>query len=533
MRINLLFFFLLVGALHYAQKPIFTKAKVNAVNVYRSSAELQNLAGFSLPAGMSEVVITNISDDIEEKSLQININNKNVSILSSQFTDDYSSEYDMDKTNPMIKRVTDSITIVENLVSKSNIELEANNKTLELLDKNQTVLVGSNTSNVSQLMQLTEFYKNKRVEISNAINLINKKNTELQKKLVRLKSSLKINSEMEETSSDGVLILKLMSSAAVTVKAEINYLARNASWQPFYEVRGNKLSEPLDIIFKAKIKQDTGLDWKGVKLSLINGRASRKNTAPVLSPWFLNSYKNEEKALVGRVYGVQTDTTAKEQEIEEVVVTAVGFTSVENQFNISFDVDVPYDILGNNQDHLINLKQIKVPAIYKYYAIPKYNNDAFLIAKIKDFNKFNLISAPATVVFENMFIGETNIKPDQTSNELSITLGDDKKISILKELIDDKNSVKIFSSYQEKTYTYDIVVRNNKKDLIDMELKDLIPLSKDDSVKVELLQSDNAEIDKEKGYMTWKVKISPSETKKFRVSYKVRYPKDYSISNLN
>ncbi|EJL71023.1 DUF4139 domain-containing protein [Chryseobacterium populi] len=286
MKKKLFLFFLCVSTLHFAQKPIFAKAKVNAVNIYRSSAELQNSVAFSLPAGSSEVVITNISDEIEERSIQLNVNNKNVTILSSQYTDSYTSEYDMDKTNPRIKKVTDSISIVEELLLKSNIELEANNKTLELLDKNQTVLVGSNTSNVAQLMQLTEYYKNKRVEISTALSAINKKNTDLQKKLSRLKSSLKINSEMEEASSDGVLILKIMSSVATAVKMDINYLAENVSWQPFYEIRGNKLSEPLDVIFKAKVRQDTGLDWKGVKLSLINGQSTHNSTAPVLRPWF-------------------------------------------------------------------------------------------------------------------------------------------------------------------------------------------------------------------------------------------------------
>lgn len=527
---NLFLMFFFFGVLHYSQKPIFAKAKVNAVNVYRNSAELQNSATFSLPVGTSEVVITNLSDETIEKSLQVSINNKNVNILSVQFTDSYISEYDMDKTNPRIKKVTDSITLVEDLLFKSNIELEANNKTLELLDKNQTVLVGSNTSSVAQLMQLTEYYKTKRVEISTALSVINKSNNNLQKKLNRLRSSLRINSEQEEASADGVIIIKLMSTVAVNVKADINYLAENAYWDPFYEVKGNKITEPLDVIFKAKVRQNTGLDWKAVKLSLINGRSSRNSTAPVVKPWFLESYKQEEP-VSARSYSSRSDTV-KEQKIEEVVVVGMSFRSIENQFNISFDVDLPYDILSNNQENFINLKQTKIPANYKYFVAPKSNTDAFLIAKIKDFNKYDLISAPANIVFENMYIGETTIKPNQTTDELNITLGDDKKISVRKEVIDDKSNVKLFSSYQEKTITYDIVVRNNKKDAIDIEIKDQFPLSKDESVKIELLQTGNAEVDKEKGYLTWDTKISPSETKKFRVSYKVRYPKDFSISNL-
>lgn len=98
--------------------------------------------------------------------------------------------------------------------------------------------------------------------------------------------------------------------------------------------------------------------------------------------------------------------------------------------------------------------------------------------------------------------------------------------------MNDKSNEKFFSSYQEKTFTYDLIVRNNKKEVITIDIKDQIPLSKDESIKIELLQSDNADVDKEKGFLSWNVKISPSETKKFRVSYKVRYPKDFSVSNL-
>ncbi|MBV8326437.1 DUF4139 domain-containing protein [Chryseobacterium sp.] len=532
MKRNLLLFFLFSSTLYFSQKPIFTKAKVNAVNVYKSSAELQNTVNVSLPAGNSEVVITNISDEIVEKSIQINTNNKNISILSAQYRDSYQSNY-FERNNPTGKRIKDSISILENLTMKIGIERQTNEKTLELLDKNQALLVGSNTSSVAQLMQLTEYYKTKRNEISIAQLDINKKYNEATLKLENLKNRLKSSLNSEENSSDGVIVLKLASSASGNAKIDIGYLAENVFWEPFYEVKGTKLTEPLDITFKAKVKQDTGLDWKDVKLSLINGRSSRNNNAPTMHPWFLDSYKKEERPVVSYSKG-KRDTASSNMKIEEVVVVGYsGFKINENQLNVSFDVDIPYDILSNNEDHFINLKQIKVPAEYKYYTVPKEGANAYLIANVKDFSKYNLISGPANVIFENMYIGETKINPNQTDDALNITLGDDKRISVRKEIINDKASEKLFSSYQEKTYTYDLIVRNNKKEAITIDIKDQIPLSKDESVKVELLQSDNAELDKEKGFLTWNVKISPSETKKIRVSYKVRYPKDFSISNLN
>ncbi|MBB1541330.1 MAG: DUF4139 domain-containing protein [Flavobacteriaceae bacterium] len=545
------FLFLLSANLFFAQKPIYTKAKVTAVKVYRNSAELQNTVSFSIPSGISEIVIGNISEEINEKTIQIGVNSKNISILSSQFTSDYSTDFKMDTTNPQIKKVNDSIKIVENLISKNRIELDANKKAVELLDKNQTVLVGSNSSNVAQLTQLTEFYTNKRIELENKLVSLKTKGDDLSKKLSRLKSSLKTKEQKEaEEFADGVIVLKLMSPTAGNIKLNINYLTDNVSWKPYYEIKAEKISAPLDVTFKAIVKQNTGLDWKGVKLTLINGNSSRNNYAPTVSPWFIYARSPREREIqreeiasksaairirgMGSVHAEEDDVQSKELEgrAEGVVVGYAGFNVNANELNTSYDIDIPYDILSNNEDHLISLYQQKIPADYQYFTAPNYNREAYLLAKIKDFNKYNLVSAPASIIFENMYIGETRISPDQTNNEMNITLGNDPKISIRREEVQDKSGDKFLSSYREKVITYDLVIKNNKKEQISIEVKDRFPLSNNEAVKIEVLDKSGAAKDDEKGFLTWNIKLSPSETKKLRVSYKVRYPKDYTINGL-
>ena len=545
------FLFLLSANLFFAQKPIYTKAKVTAVKVYRNSAELQNTVSFSVPSGISEIVIGNISEEINEKTIQIGVNSKNISILSSQFTSDYSTDFKMDTTNPQIKKVNDSIKIVENLISKNRIELDANKKAVELLDKNQTVLVGSNSSNVAQLTQLTEFYTNKRIELENKLVSLKTKGDDLSKKLSRLKSSLKTKEQKEaEEFADGVIVLKLMTPTAGNIKLNINYLTDNVSWKPYYEIKAEKISAPLDVTFKAIVKQNTGLDWKGVKLTLINGNSSRNNYAPTVSPWFIYAKSPKEREIqreeiydksasvrirgMGSANAKEYDDQYKELEgrAEGVAVGYAGFNVNTNELNTSYDIDIPYDILSNNEDHLISLYQQKIPADYQYFTAPNYNREAYLLAKIKDFSKYNLVSAPASIIFENMYIGETRISPDQTNNEMNITLGNDPKISIRREDVQDKSGEKFLSSYREKVITYDLVIKNNKKEQISIEVKDRFPLSNNEAVKIEVLDKSGAAKDDEKGFLTWNIKLSPSETKKLRVSYKVRYPKDYTINGL-
>ena len=301
----------------------------------------------------------------------------------------------------------------------------------------------------------------------------------------------------------------------------------------------------MDVTFKAIVKQNTGLDWKGVKLTLINGNSSRNSYAPTVSPWFIyarspreREIQREEASLI-KTRGVASKAeyavkdTALEGRVEEVVVTAyAGFNVNANELNTSYDIDIPYDILSNNEDHLISLYQQKIPADYQYFTAPNYRREAYLLAKIKDFSKYNLVSAPASVIFENMYIGETRVSPDQTNNEMNITLGNDPKISIRREEVQDKSGEKFLSSYREKVVTYDLVIKNNKKEQISIEVKDRFPLSNNEAVKIEVLDKSGAAKDDEKGFLTWNIKLSPSETKKLRVSYKVRYPKDYTINGL-
>lgn len=519
---------LLSAAYAEAQKPVFTKAKIEAVSVYRNSAELKNTAYLSIPQGMSEIVISNIAGDINPKSLQIGLNNSKVSILSSQFTTDYTSELKT-ASDPETKKIYEAIQSTETLIAKSKIELNANLKTLELLDKNQTLLTGGNSSNISQLGQLIEFYTSERIRIGNKISDIEKNETELQQKLIELKNTLP-SVKGKNNSGTGFIILKVISSEAANLKLDISYLSGRVLWTPHYEIRGVDIRHPLEVTLKAKLIQKTGIDWKKVKLNLINGFPSENNTAPVLEPWFLYTGSPAQR------------NHMSEEVLEEVVPTyyaeakkadmSSDFKIEPNQLNISYETDIAYDVLSNGREHLINLYRQEIPAEFQYLTIPNYREEAFLIAKIRDFGKYVLISAPAHIIFENMYAGETHINAENIEADLNITIGNDRRISVKKENIKDKSGDKFLSSNKTRVVTYDLIVRNNKKDNIDIEIKDRIPISNEEVIKVELLECSGAKKEPEQGFLTWNVKLTPSETKKLRVSYKITFPKNLIIHNL-
>ena len=610
MKKIILLFTLLVSVISFAQKPVFVSAKVKSATVYFNAAEISQSTNVLLPLGTSEIVVKNVANYLNESSVQIGAPSS-LTVLSVQFTNDYMSEYDIDENSPAIKKVKDSIVLVQKELNRVINSRNSESKTIELLDKNQQVFGQNSGLSVIELTKMVDYYKSKRTEISNTINTLDEKEKKLNELITKLNNKLEVDTSKEEKTSSGKLVLQVMNTTAGNVPLEISYVTNNASWSPFYDLRAENVTSPINMMYKAQVVQNTGIDWKKVKLTLSSGNPNQNNQAPILSSWFLKYRDNESygyrdgdikskqnviQSLSGTVAGLQitpANGIKKENRIElrgnrsisgdnnalvvidnqisdnetleqlppesiksvNVIKGAQGaalygsqgvngvivvitkqmsdYTSInENQLSVSFDIDIPYDILSNGKAHSVALKEIRLPASYKYYAAPRVEKEAFLLAEIADYSKYNLLPGEANIIFEGMYVGKTMINPSQTSDTLNLSMGRDKKVSIKREKVVDKSGIKFLSSKKEQTFTYDITVRNNKKEAIVMLLKDQYPLSSDKEIEIELLQKDGAKAKLETGILTWDLELKPNETKKIRISYLVKYPKDKIIGNL-
>lgn len=266
-----------------AQKPVFTQAQIQSARVYNNAAELKHKASVQIPSGTSEIVITNVANYLNESTVQIGVP-KNVTVMSVQFTNAYVEEYDNNQDSPLVKPVKEEIAKKEMELKTLQNQLTAERKGVELLDKNQSMSNAQNFS-VAELTKLLEFYKTKRTDLSNSINKLEKQERTLQEELTALKGKLTFNQTSAEKTSQGKLIVNVMSSQSGNIPLEVSYLTNQATWQPSYEMRIDKINEPIQMLYKAQVQQNTGVDWKNVKLSLTSGPANQNTFAPELQPW--------------------------------------------------------------------------------------------------------------------------------------------------------------------------------------------------------------------------------------------------------
>jgi TonB-dependent SusC/RagA subfamily outer membrane receptor len=451
-----------------------------------------------------------------------------------------------------------------------------------------------------------DYYKNKSTELQHELAQEKERQKKLSDLILKLKMQIK-EEENKNMKAAGQLKLQLSVATAGKYDFVVSYITPNAWWTPYYDIRVDDIKSPLKVIYKAKVAQTTGIEWKKVKLSLSTSVPNQWGNAPVLKSWFLsyinpvnvmekslsmnNTIQTYEQALVGRVPGVQlnNDVSIKIRGISSlsknnapiyivngVEMTADNFSKLDpntvknvqilkeaqaasiygsratngvvlitlkdglddyvsvtnNELNVTFDIDLPYDVPTNGKEQTATLKEYSVNALYKYYAVPKLDKDAYLLAEVPDWENLNLIPGDANIIFEGTYVGKSFIDPSSTLDTLNLTLGRDKRVVIKKEKLLDYSSTKLLGSNKVQKFTYELVVKNNKKDTVRMMLKDQYPLTTNKEIEVELLDNGGASVNSEIGVLTWKLELAPGEVKKVRFSYSAKYPKD-KVLNLN
>lgn len=525
----------------YAQNQQSFNGRLESVTVYSSGAALNHKAKVTLPAGTSEIIINNMANAIDESSIQVGVP-ANVTILSTSFSRDFLKNVNK---SPAYIKVEDSLISVRKELNKIQNKKIVEENLLILLDKNQAI-GGVNTGvNVAELIKVADYYKTKQLELRNNIFSLKEAEAIQQKKIDRMQQQLQELSQ-DKSGTTGQLILQLMAPEATTADLSISYLSPNAAWFAFYDLRAENTVSPLKIIYKASVTQSTGLDWKKVKLSLSTGNPSQNGTAPELSAWFLEfgepayAYRRQKAAYQNRIQSMADKNMLAEvvvvnQPVADALAGKVAGINVqqnENMLNASFDIDVPYDIASNSKPHSVVLKEFSQPANFKYYSVPKVDGDAFLMAEITNYDKLNLLPGEANVIFENNYVGKSFINPNATTDTLNLSMGRDKKITVKREKIAELTGVKLIGSSKKQTFTYEIRIRNGKKEAVDLLLKDQYPVSTDKDMEVELLNAGAATVNKETGVLSWKLKLKPGATETIRISYSVKYPKDKNILNL-
>lgn len=245
----------------------------------------------------------------------------------------------------------------------------------------------------------------------------------------------------------------------------------------------------------------------------------------------VSSYKKREKRDMGRRRSKSFASAPRAEMAQEVRLSqkTIRVEKVENQTSLQYNVETRYSIKSGAEAFSVDIKREAVAAEYQYAAIPKLEKEAYLIARIPDWAKYQLLDGPTNIYYEGTYMGQSRLNTDLLKDTMEVSIGRDKAITVSREKLTDYSSRKLFGSKRLVEFTYEIVVRNNKRTDIEIVLHDHYPIPRYEEIEVEQLDHSGAELDEKTKKMKWTLKVAPGETKKKLLKYSVKYPKKKHI----
>lgn len=228
-----------------------------------------------------------------------------------------------------------------------------------------------------------------------------------------------------------------------------------------------------------------------------------------------------DKALSGRTPGVRIRGNSS----LSLRQGTLSVTSIENQTTFEFEIAEPYTIKSGDDKIMIAMKEISIPALYEYFAAPKLDKDAFLVAKIPEWDQYHLLEGETNLFFEDAFVGRTILNAKSLDDTLDISLGRDKNILITRTLEDKFSKRRVLGANRVESRGFKVMIRNKKSSAINISIIDQIPVSAHSDINVIPLELSNGDLDKDSGLITWELKLEPGSQKEFLLKYEVKCPK--------
>ena len=539
MKRRLTLFFALCAFVSFSQSKSVT-APITDVTLFLSGAQVTHKGDVSLKRGENTLVLSGLTAGMDVNSIQI-LGNKDYTILSVKHQMNYTSKV----SNTRVRAIQDSIKLLGFQTSERASLRAVYQEEKAFLQANRSIKGDNGLLIREDLAEMADFYRSRMKEIEYKILDLNQTDRESNEKLQHLQTQLS-QLQSQNVTNPGEIEFVVTTDEDKKSDVVITYLATNAGWTPYYDLRAEDIESDIEFTYRAKVWQGTGADWKRVNLTISTGNPNVGAQVPALNPWYVNIYSpqayrgrakseayddyEQKPAAMASGYVAEMD---KSSWAMNSMQTSASFTTVtSNSVSTEFKISIKYDIASDNQPVEVVMQKQRLKASYKYVAIPKLEAAAYLQADIIDWMQYSLLSGESNIYFKGTFVGNGYIDPALANDTLQLSLGRDNAITVKRDQVKDFCKTSVFGVKKSTSKAYEITIVNTKKKAINIEVYDQVPLTQNADLEVAVEELSGATQDAATGKVTWKMTVEPEKTEKRQLRFTVKYPKKNLIQNL-
>lgn len=283
-----LLFFLLLGSYAFqgfAQdlKEVTLTNQIKEVTLFLSGAQVFETATGTLPAGETVLLVKGLSPFLDEKSIQVKGQGNFIIQAVNKRLDFLHEKEEGEKAIALEKEIAE----IEKRQSNLRNRIQVLGTKMSVLSANKSIGSSQAGTSMTALKATLDFFDAEHTKIANEELQINAQLTANDQEIEALRNQLYALQQSDDKAKAEIRI-RVKATNAGPATFQINYLVSNAGWYPKYDVRVKSITEPLQLQYKAEVFQNTGADWKNVKLRFSNANPNQGGQAPIIDKWELN-----------------------------------------------------------------------------------------------------------------------------------------------------------------------------------------------------------------------------------------------------
>jgi len=550
-----------------------TTGTISKVTVYRGQALVTRTLDVDLPAGTSELIVTDLPAKIVPESLYAQASGE-IKVLSVRFREKAVRE----DTREEVKKLDAQIEEVKRKLKHATKEREnATDLWTKFKDLWKMAIDGANVDLNRSVMQseqiesYTKYLESKSLEWNQKILELQDTEADLTKELELLTRKRKeLDAGHSRTEREAIVFVSSQTGNLAGI--ELSYLVNGANWNPQYNLRANPKESDVLIEYNAVLNQTSGEDWDGIALSLSTAEPTMVSAPPVLDPMLVSLSAQQptqqaEQQVFTQLENVRQQVRSRRENIKKGIGANFDLNTlaISNQgffFNATGQqvkefqkqlavvarkegVSVTYNLPGKlslpsrSDQQLVTIASVSAKADFTLIATPILTDYVYLQAELLNNSDTIFLPGQASVFRNGEFVGNSQLPLVTIGEKLTAGFGIDSQVQVTHELEDKKTRIQ--GGNRIDTYNYRIALSNYKNTTVELRLLDRLGYTKDSSIKIDLVKtepqlsedSEYLRTARKKGILRWDLNLQPNTVDEdatiVKYSFTMEYDKNMQI----
>ena len=562
-----------------AAGPIEAPGRVSKVTVYRGEALVSRSISVGVPAGLGEVLVSDLPERVAPESLFATAGD-GVEVRAVRYRTRAVKEEPMEEA----RKIDAEIVRVEREIQTTKTQQAVVANAVQYLGKLSEFVAPTAQAELTRgvldaktLESLTKFILGQQAaQAGNALEL-GFKEQDLTRELNLLKRR---RAELPAGSSRTVREALLFIDAARAGDAEITltYLVGNAGWEPSYNVRSAVDGDAVQIEYNAAIYQTSGEDWTDVEVTLSTASPELMADGPQLAPFWVSLAQAapvtamERDAAASQIVALRSQLQSRARSQRgatqaesaslywglnvdasnlQVLEAAADVNALKRlgalrgppveAMSVTYRLPGRASLASRSDRQFVRIADLEIEGDSYYVAAPVLSDFVYRQAEITNTSDLAMLAGPASVYRDGGFVGKSSLPMVAQGQKFNVGFGLEPQLRASRELVDKTEDT--MGANKEANFKYRISLENYMAAPVTVRLYDRLPHPTGDAeIRVTLGEmtdelSDEArylETERPKGILRWDMavpaQVSGADAKKVEYAYRMEFDRRLNVT---